>query len=81
MFLTDDTGTPFSATEIMARFTLGGPPSAGSSPGFVWSDADSNGTFTGAEQTKFGNARRRQHSRMSIDHSAGSFQNSQLRGH
>lgn len=37
---------------FQGRFTLN-TPSLGTSPGFVWSDADRNGSFSGAEQTTF----------------------------
>lgn len=56
-YLLDATGTNYSTGGVNGRFTLGaGVPSVGSSPGFVWADTNLDGTFTGAEQTKFGNA-------------------------
>jgi hypothetical protein len=50
----DDTSFDYS-TEISGLFRLGGTPNVGSSPGFVYNDADLNGVFPGSEQTKFGN--------------------------
>lgn len=49
--LTDDSFSAYS-TEMNGRFTASAP-TVGTSPGFVWNDADLDGTFTGAEQTKF----------------------------
>ena len=43
----------FMADEVNGRFTAASP-TVGTSPGYVWNDADSNGVFTGAEQTRFG---------------------------
>ena len=50
----DETSSDYS-TEISGLFRLGGAPNVGSSPGFVYNDADLNGAFPGSEQTKFGN--------------------------
>lgn len=41
------------STEMNGRFSAVAP-TLGSSPGFVWNDANLDGTFTGAEQTNFG---------------------------
>lgn len=55
--LKDAAGTAYSTGSVNGRFTLGGGvPDIGSSPGFVWSDADLDGVFTGTEQTQFGDA-------------------------
>ena len=50
----DDATFTFS-TEISGLFRLGGAPNVGSSPGFVYDDADLDQTFAGSEQTKLGN--------------------------
>ena len=53
-FVDDQTLT--YSNEISGLFRLGGAPSVGGSPGFVYNDADFDGTFPGSEQTMFGNA-------------------------
>lgn len=39
------------ATGISYRYSNGGAPAVGSNPGFLWTDGNSNGIFTGAEQS------------------------------
>ncbi len=51
-FLTDSTFANYSG-DMNGRFSAV-PPTVGSAPGYVWNDANLNGTFTGAEQTNFG---------------------------
>jgi hypothetical protein len=48
----DDASFTYS-TEISPLFRLGGVPSVGSNPGFVYNDADQDGVFPGSEQTTF----------------------------
>jgi hypothetical protein len=50
----DDASQTYS-TEISGLFRLGGAPNVGSSPGFVYNDANQDGVFPGSEQTKLGN--------------------------
>lgn len=51
-FLTDSEFVNYT-TDANGRFTAS-TPTVGSSPGYVWNDANLNGTFAGSEQTRFG---------------------------
>lgn len=52
VFLTTADGTNYASGLLNGRFTTSAP-TIGSSLGYVWNDANLNGTFTGAEKTTF----------------------------